>query len=170
MRAAAAVALALTADLAGAQDEAALVESRMLDLGRHGAVHVVPFVEFLGEEAPGERMTGSARVCGFRIGEGEAARWVPTVGVGDGIQPSCEELVAFGAVGSGGEAIGAIYRVRPSGSGTYVAPLLLAHDGGAGGWVVDDEALLRAADAHYEAHGEDIRTLEALDEALRSSG
>ena len=79
----AALAIATAAD---AQEEPR-PESRVLELESHGTVHVVPFEEFLGRDAPGERMTGSAKRCGFRIGDDEAARWIVTIGARPGLMP-----------------------------------------------------------------------------------
>ena len=75
------------------------VESRILDLGRHGSVHVVPFEEFLSPEALGERMTGWGRRCGFRIGEGDEAHRTVTIGDDEGVETSCDGLLGFGPVG-----------------------------------------------------------------------
>lgn len=132
--------------------------SKQLDLDAQGPVHVVPFVEYLGPDAPGLR---NSQRCGFRIGEGVGATWVVTVGAGPTELLSCDALIDFGAVGANDEFIGAIYRFRPTPQSSYLGPIMLKLDADSGQWVVDAEGFERLSNAATP-----IETLTALDEAL----
>ncbi|WP_372574238.1 hypothetical protein [Ruegeria jejuensis] len=130
--------------------------SQMLDLGDHGNLHVVPFTEYLGSDAP---LLRNGQRCGFRIGEGAAARWVVTVGEGSTEMMSCDALLEFGTVGPDRNMIGAIYRFRPTPRSSYVGPLVLRLDGDQ--WVVDDSLLETLANRQSS-----VETLADLNDVL----